>query len=373
MAKTSYEDMLKNPYGEGLGRSQVSPRAASQLGASNPNARKTNYGMDVSSLDFQPAAYQTAYQTLGVAADDFGPDPYGFNDVLGQSAIRQEALSRPKSYGDQLNDIYNQIQNREKFSYDVNADPLYNAYKDKYVSQGKMAMQDTMGRAAALTGGYNSSYGQQVGQQTYNAYLQNLSDVIPELYSMAYQQYQGEGDRLKDLYSMAAAADEREYGRQRDAVSDKRYEDELARQLEQQEYERQVYADNLAYNKEQDARKNVLAMIQLGATPTDAELQAAGMSRAQAEAIHNTLYPAPAPAVSGGGGGYYGGSSGKTKDNTDTAQTVTATNYIADVLAAKKQGYSDSEINKAVAADVKANQTGGLTRFQVNRATGTKH
>ena len=223
------------------------------------------------------------------------------------------------SFENQLNDIYNKIENREKFSYDVNADPLYNAYKDKYVQQGKMAMQDTMGKAAALTGGYGSSYGQQVGQQTYNAYLQNLSDVIPQLYSMAQQSYESEGNRLKDLYSMASANRDTEYNKYRNELSDWNYNQELARQQEQQDYERQVYAENLAYNKQQDARKNVLAMIQLGATPTDAELAAAGITRAQANAIHNQLFPAPVAS----GGGYYGGS-GTSQSKTLASALSTA-------------------------------------------------
>ena len=52
-----------------------------------------------------------------------------------------------------------------EFKYNVNADPLYQQYKDQYIQGGKLAMMDTMGKAAALTGGYGSTYGQQVGQQ----------------------------------------------------------------------------------------------------------------------------------------------------------------------------------------------------------------
>ena len=85
---------------------------------------------------------------------------------------KDDELLKPTYAGtfeDQLRDLYSQIQDRPDFSYDVNADPLYDMYKDKYVQQGKLAMKDTMGQAAALTGGYGSTYGQQVGQQTYDA------------------------------------------------------------------------------------------------------------------------------------------------------------------------------------------------------------
>ena len=72
-------------------------------------------------------------------------------------------------YGQQMQEALDAIRKRKKFSYDLNGDALYQQYKDKYVQQGKQAMQDTMGQAAALTGGYGSTYGQAVGQQQYDA------------------------------------------------------------------------------------------------------------------------------------------------------------------------------------------------------------
>mgnify|MGYP003294760732 CR=1 FL=1 len=74
------------------------------------------------------------------------------------------------NYENKLNELYDQIMNREKFSYDFNKDQMYQMYKDKYTEQGKRAMQDTLGQAAGLTGGYNSSYGQTAAQQTYQNY-----------------------------------------------------------------------------------------------------------------------------------------------------------------------------------------------------------
>ena len=102
-----------------------------------------------------------------------------------------------------------QYENRPDFSYDFNADALYQQYKDKYIQQGKMAMQDTMGQAAALTGGYGNSYAQSVGQQAYNAQLENLNDVIPELYQMALDKYNMEGQELLNM--MGILSGERDY------------------------------------------------------------------------------------------------------------------------------------------------------------------
>ena len=96
--------------------------------------------------------------------------------------------------------LLNEYLNRGDFSYDLNGDALYQQYKDKYIQQGKLAMQDTMGQASAMTGGYGSSYSQSVGQQAYQNSLDNLNDIVPELYQMAYDRYNQKGaDMLNQL------------------------------------------------------------------------------------------------------------------------------------------------------------------------------
>ncbi len=139
--------------------------------------------------------------------------------------------------------------NREDFQYDFNADALYHHYKDQYTRQGKAAMEDTMGQAAALTGGYGSSYAQNVGHQAYDAQLQKLSGHIPELYQMAYNRYRDKGNDLLDRYSRLAqeesAAYDRQYRQEQDAVSDYQW---------QQKYD---------YQKQQDEIANALAQKKL--------------------------------------------------------------------------------------------------------------
>ena len=110
-----------------------------------------------------------------------------------------------QQYIDQLNSLYGKIMNRGPFSYDLNGDMLYRQMADRYTQLGKDAMRDTMGQAAALTGGYGNSYAQQVGNQAYQQYLASLNDQIPALYEQAYNVWQGEGERLMQLYQLAAA------------------------------------------------------------------------------------------------------------------------------------------------------------------------
>lgn len=123
-------------------------------------------------------------------------------------------------YTEQLNSLYDQITNRDKFQYDLNSDMLYQQYKDQYTNLGQVAMMDTMGQAAALTGGYGSSYSQSVGQQAYNSYLQKLNEIVPDLYQMAYQQYRDEGTDLLNQWSMTRDLDATDYARYRDIMSD---------------------------------------------------------------------------------------------------------------------------------------------------------
>lgn len=119
-------------------------------------------------------------------------------------------------YKDQIQGLYDQIANRKDFTYDVNADAMYQQLKDQYIQGGRMAMQDTMGQAQAMTGGYGNSYAQSVGQQSYQGYLQGLNDQVPNLYQMALNRYIQQGDQLKDQYSMLTAQEAQDYARWQD-------------------------------------------------------------------------------------------------------------------------------------------------------------
>ena len=101
-----------------------------------------------------------------------------------------------------LKAMLDKILNRDPFKYDFNADPMYQMYKDRYLQQGRMAMQDTMGDAAALTGGNGNSYAATAGQQAYQSYLQGLNDRIPDLRDFAYNAWLNEGDRMNSHLSI---------------------------------------------------------------------------------------------------------------------------------------------------------------------------
>ena len=124
------------------------------------------------------------------------------------------------TYGKGMDEALQKVLNRDKFQYDINGDALYQQYKDRYIQQGKQAMMDTVGQAAALTGGYGNSYAQKAGQQAYQGYLQGLNDKVPELYQMALERYNQEGTDLLNKYGLMSDQYAKEYSRYRDSGGD---------------------------------------------------------------------------------------------------------------------------------------------------------
>lgn len=138
----------------------------------------------------------------------------------------------------QLDSLMAELMGRDKFSYDLNADALYKQVAEQYARMGQMAMMDTMGQAQAMTGGYGNSWAQNAGQQAYQGYMQQLNQVVPELYGMAYDRYQQEGQDLMNRYGLIASQEEQDYGRYRDSVAD--YYDRLDRATEEARYQEQM-------------------------------------------------------------------------------------------------------------------------------------
>ncbi|MEI3085555.1 MAG: hypothetical protein V8S87_05830 [Oscillospiraceae bacterium] len=221
----------------------------------------------------------------------------------------QEMPSFSGSYDDEIGRLYDRIINREGFRYDMNSDPLYMSYRDRYTREGRLAMKSTMGQAAALTGGYGSSYSQAVGQEQYGAYLEKLGNVMPQLYSAAYSRYKSEGDALSEKYAMAVKRGESEYNRYRDRLSDAKAQQELGYKLEQQDYERQ-----------QKAFQTLMSLISsTGYEANEDDLKQSGMSQAQADAIRNEFLRKNGLLDTGGtsSGAWYGGYASKEQTKLD--------------------------------------------------------
>ena len=168
----------------------------------------------------------------------------------------------------ELERLYAAITGRPAFSYDPASDPVYNSYAQSYQRRGRLAMRDTMGQAAALTGGYGSSYAQSVGQQQYDSYLQSLGEALPELYGMAWQRYNAEGDALKTAWELASERSEVRRESEREAAEREAAAKKSAETARRGNYDR-LY--KLIYNS--------------GYNPNETELSDSGMTGEQAAAL----------------------------------------------------------------------------------------
>lgn len=259
-----------------------------------------------------------------------------------QSLMNNKPQGYESKYSGQLESILQQITNPEEYKYSFNGDELFKAYADQYTKRGKQASLDAMGQAAGLTGGYGNSYGQMVGQQQYQQNLTELYDRGMDLYDRAYQRWQDQQNGLYNQYNVLAGQDQTEYGRYRDEYNDwvgdrdyytgrydtesandySRYQDqrdywtqlaqvenadyrneqerqEAIRQFEMQYAENQrqfneTMAENrrqwdaeFEYNKMTNQQKyayeTMISILEKGQMPSDALLQQAGISKADAQ------------------------------------------------------------------------------------------
>ena len=179
------------------------------------------------------------------------PGEYQQSEVVKQaqdylnSIISGKPGDYQSSHKGQLDALYNQIMNRPDFSYDPGSDPMYDQYREMYMNLGQQAMMDTAAQAAALSGGYGSSYATTAGNQAYQAYLQQLNEVTPDLYQMALNRYNAEGQDLNNRYAMTAELENQEYARYLDELNKWQAEHDAA----QSDYWNQYNAD---YAQHQD-------------------------------------------------------------------------------------------------------------------------
>lgn len=212
-----------------------------------------------------------------------------------------------------------QKKQQQGYNYHLDGDALYNRYRDLYTQNARRSMQDTMGQAASLTGGYGNTYAQSLGQQRYDETMRGLvTDVAPQIEQQAYSRY-------------------------RDALNDQRAQEQL-------EYTRQWNQDERDYTRQRQAAADLRGLIAIGYNPSDAELAAAGMSRQVADLLR-AQYTPQVKTVYINGGSPAGG------NDTGTGNTLDS-----DVGALKAAGLSSVEINRFISqATAKGGEYGGTS------------
>ena len=137
-----------------------------------------------------------------------------------QNAIDIGAMPEYVSkYQGQIDSLTRELLNRKAFEYNPEEDKTYQQYAKDYRRYGEMAMEDTLGKVAARTGGLASSYATSAAQQSYNSYMAALASKIPELEQLAYSMYLSEGDQLKDRLSLLSSLEDNNYANYQDQLS----------------------------------------------------------------------------------------------------------------------------------------------------------
>lgn len=139
-----------------------------------------------------------------------------FNWLQGQQDYFKNGKT---SWDDKIFGQIDKIENREKFSYDVDNDQLFQQALASAMNSGKTAMQDTIGQASALTGGYGSTYATSAGNQAYNSFIEDAYNNLPQYYQMALSAYQQEGEEMYNLLGMYTQMGETEWNRKADAYN----------------------------------------------------------------------------------------------------------------------------------------------------------
>lgn len=88
------------------------------------------------------------------------------------------------------------------FSYDPDSDAGYQDYLKLMQDNGKKAMEDTVGKAAALTGGYGNSYAATAGQQVYNDFMKQGVEAQASFRQLARDQFDAENQDILNRLGM---------------------------------------------------------------------------------------------------------------------------------------------------------------------------
>ena len=280
----------------------------------------------------------STWDALGAASrteetGGFSYAPYKPGQAAEQAQQQLQQLEVPEGYSSrwqsQIDNLVQKILNREPFSYDLNADALYQQYKDQYVRGGQLAMLDTMGQAQTMTGGYGNSYAQSVGQQAYEGYLQRLNEVVPELYGLAQDRYNREGQTLADQYALLSDREDADYGR---------YQDQLSAWLREREYLTDRYDTQRQYDYEKYLNDLSFAYGQARDKVSDAQWQAEFD-----EAVRQYNYNKGIGVSTGSGGSGKGSGKGSYSDESkQRQQMLAAAGYEVPI-----NGYWDTKTDKA--------------------------
>lgn len=166
---------------------------------------------------------------------------------------------RDEKYGAIEKDALNTVVNRKPFSYDVENDVVYQAYKKQYEREAEHALRRILNENnTSVTGASGAVLSEAMAAQ--NEELQKITDAIPELYEAAYKRYTDEADMSNKTFKTINEVANDYYDRVYKADSDtiKRIAD--SGKAEREERQREI--DN-ERDTENDMYENALKQIEI--------------------------------------------------------------------------------------------------------------
>lgn len=185
---------------------------------------------------------------FGTTVASFAPSQTYLKAMEYTNQLLSQLSSGRTSYTDKINALMDQIENREKFNYDPDTDTLFQNSLAGAMNKGQIAMQDTMGQAASLTGGYGSTYATGAANQAYNSFIQDAYSNLPDYYNLALEAYNAEGQNLYNQLGMYQTADDAEYNRLANAYSMNMQNAAMLYDREADNYWKSVSASNTSLN-----------------------------------------------------------------------------------------------------------------------------
>ncbi len=140
-----------------------------------------------------------------------------YADNTGVESPNSIAERYEREYLSDITDRINKLENREEFSYDPDSDPVYIAYRNKYMRESDRAGRDAMASYSAQTGGYTNSAAVTAGALANQYYAQQLTDTIPALAEQAYRRYYDAYQMDAELIGRLVEAYETAYNNAMDA------------------------------------------------------------------------------------------------------------------------------------------------------------
>ena len=161
----------------------------SAMGTSKPQQSAISGGSS-GKIDYSGVGGQVTPKKQGSGVSDYyKATNTGYNTTGEGAGISGFETYQPK-YEAEINALSNKVASTEEYGgYDPETDPLYASYKKQYLREAQRAQEDTMAKYAANTGGLASTAAVTASQQAFQYYATQLTDKIPELAQMDYNQW----------------------------------------------------------------------------------------------------------------------------------------------------------------------------------------